>query len=74
MTRRLHITGTTIRSRTVDEKIDLTKKFVDFAYPLLEFGDLRPVLDRTFELAQAAEAHIYMASNQSFGKIILTVP
>jgi tumor protein p53-inducible protein 3 len=74
MTRRLHITGTTIRSRTGEEKIDLTKRFGTFAKPLLESGDLRPVLDRTFDLSQAAEAHTYMASNQSFGKIVLTVP
>ncbi len=73
MRRRLHITGTTLRARSVEEKTDLTRRLLDFALERFEDGRLHPVIDRVFPMAQAAEAHRYMESNQNFGKIVLRV-
>ncbi len=45
-----------------------------FSSQILASGAVVPIVDRTFPLAQAAEAHAYMAGNTSFGKVVLTVP
>jgi NADPH:quinone reductase-like Zn-dependent oxidoreductase len=47
--------------------------FARHIVPLLANGTLRPVVDRTFPLSEAAAAHAYMATNDGFGKIVLTV-
>ena len=73
MRMRATITGTVLRSRSVDEKIDATRAFERDVLPLLADGRVRPVVDRTFPLEDAAEAHRYVESNASFGKIVLTV-
>jgi putative PIG3 family NAD(P)H quinone oxidoreductase len=73
MRKRLHILGTTLRARTPEFKIELTRQFKEFGLPLIEQGKLVAVIDRVFELAEAAEAHRYMESNANTGKIILKV-
>ncbi len=71
--RRLQILGTALRSRSLTQKIDLTKEFWQFATPLFEKGALKPIIDRVFPLKEAAAAHRYMESNQNIGKIVLSV-
>ena len=71
--KRLRINGTVLRSRPLEEKIVLTNQFKRHVLPLLASGRIRPVVDRTFPLDQAAEAHAYMESDANFGKIILAV-
>jgi len=71
--KRAQLTGTMLRSRPVEEKIAAVQKLVRHIVPLLARGSLKPVVDRTFPLASAGEAHAHMASNGSFGKIVLTV-
>lgn len=71
--RRITVIGTVLRSRTTAEKAALTAEFRDRMVPLLATGRLRPVLDRTFPLAEAAAAHRYMAENRNVGKIVLEV-
>ena len=73
MPKRLRVQGTTLRSRTLQEKIDLTGQFKKHVLPLLADGRMAAVVDRCFPLDQAADAHEYMESNANFGKIVLTM-
>lgn len=70
---RLHVVGTVLRARSRAEKAALTAAVRDRLLPLFEDGRLRPVVDRTFPLAGAADAHDYMASNENLGKVVLEV-
>lgn len=71
--KRLRIQGTALRSRPLERRIVLVQRFLREAWPLLKDGRLRPVVDRSYPLAEAGEAHRYMASNSNIGKILLTV-
>jgi len=73
MRKRLHITGTTLRAQPLEAKIEITRRFCEFGLAALAAGNLRPVVDRVFPLAEAAEAHRYMEAGQNFGKIVLKV-
>jgi len=73
MAKRLQIFGSVLRSRPLADKIDITQRFCNRWLPLLASGRIQPMIDRTFPLAQAAEAHRYMEENRNFGKIILEV-
>jgi len=73
LNKRLTIIGTVLRARSLEEKISLTQSLRRHVIPLFEAGRLRPVIDRVFELEQAAEAHAYMESNANMGKIVLRV-
>ena len=73
LTKRVHLIGTALRSRPIEEKITLSRRFADEVLPLFEEGRLRPVIDRRYSLWEAAEAHRYMESNANFGKILLEV-
>ena len=70
--RRLTITGSTLRARTVDEKGAIAAALRREVWPLLEAGRVRPVVYRTFPLAEAAAAHRLMESSEHVGKIVLT--
>jgi NADPH:quinone reductase len=69
--KRLHITGTVLRARPLEEKIAVTQTFARHVVPLLARGALAPVVDRVLPLARAADAHQAMAANEGFGKIVL---
>jgi NADPH2:quinone reductase len=69
--RRLHVFGTVLRARPLEEKIAAVQAFSRHVVPLLERGGVRPVVDRVFPLAAAGEAQAYVASNQGFGKVVL---
>jgi putative PIG3 family NAD(P)H quinone oxidoreductase len=71
--KRIEIHGTVLRSRPLEEKIAAAQVFARHVVPLIARGFLRPVLDKVLPLAAAAEAHAHVASNQSFGKVILEV-
>ncbi len=71
--RRLVITGSTLRPRPVDFKAAIARKLRSVVWPLIETGRIRPVLFRTFPLAEAAAAHALMESSQHVGKIVLEV-
>jgi putative PIG3 family NAD(P)H quinone oxidoreductase len=72
LARRLTIRGTVMRARTAREKAAATDAFAQDVLPLLERGEVRPVIDRVFPLEQIREAHTLMESNETFGKIVLT--
>ena len=73
MRRRLTVTGSTLRPRTVEFKGALARSLREKIWPLLEAGRIKPEIYRTFPLAQAAEAHRLMESSQHIGKIVLTL-
>ena len=71
MMKRLLITGSTLRSRSVTEKSSLARAVEQELWPLFTNGQLRPVVDRAFPLEQAADAHRLMESGRHTGKIVL---
>ncbi len=73
LVKRLEIIGTVLRSRPIEEKIDAARMLERTMTPWLERGVVKPVVDRIFPLGEAAEAHKYVASNASFGKVLLDV-
>ena len=73
LTKRLQVFGSVLRSRPLAEKIDITRRFEKTWLPLLTAGTIKPIIDRSFPLAQAGDAHQYMEDNKNFGKIILDV-
>ena len=71
--RRLTITGSTLRPRSVDEKGAIAAALRREVWPLIEHGAIRPVVFRSFPLREAGRAHRLMESNEHIGKIVLTV-
>jgi NADPH:quinone reductase len=71
MVKRLVITGSTLRPRTVAEKSSLARAVEQQIWPLFTSGQLRPIVDRTFSMERAADAHRLMESGQHTGKIVL---
>jgi NADPH2:quinone reductase len=71
--RRLTVTGSTLRPRSVAFKAAIAKRLREVVWPLIESGRIKPMLFRTFPLAQAADAHRLMESSQHVGKIVLTI-
>jgi putative PIG3 family NAD(P)H quinone oxidoreductase len=70
--RRLTITGSTLRPRSVAEKGAIARALRREVWPLLESGRVRPIVYRTFPLTEAAAAHRLLESSQHVGKIVLT--
>jgi len=73
MSRRLTITGSTLRPRSADFKAALAAKVERHVWPLIAAGKFHPTIDRTFPLAEAAAAHQRMESSAHIGKIVLEV-
>jgi putative PIG3 family NAD(P)H quinone oxidoreductase len=70
--RRLTLTGSTLRPRSVEEKGDIAAALAREVWPLLEAGTVKPIVYKTFPLADAAAAHRLMESSEHVGKIVLT--
>jgi NADPH:quinone reductase len=73
MARRLTITGSTLRPRSVEQKGALARDVHAHVWPLLESRRVRPVIDQTFPLADVVKAHRRIDSPEHIGKIVLTV-
>jgi NADPH2:quinone reductase len=73
MSKRLEIIGTVLRARSAEEKATATRLFADEVVPLLVRGMVRPVIDSVFPLDQVADAHRLVESNETFGKVVLTL-
>ena len=74
MTQRLTITGSTLRPRTVEQKAQIADELRAKAWPLLNEGKIKPVIDSVFPLNDVQKAHQRLESGSHFGKILLTMP
>ncbi|MFQ6024512.1 MAG: NAD(P)H-quinone oxidoreductase, partial [Acidiferrobacterales bacterium] len=72
MLKRLTVTGSTLRPRTVEQKAEIAKSLRKKVWPLLESGEVRPIIHANFPAVQADEAHRLMESSRHIGKIVLT--
>jgi NADPH2:quinone reductase len=70
--KRAAIIGTMLRTRSIEEKADATRRFAAAVLPLVSRGRIRPVIDRVYPIDQVRDAHERLESNPSFGKIVLT--
>ena len=70
--RRLTVTGSTLRARSIAFKAAIAQACLKNVWPLIENGQIKPVIHSTFAAADAARAHALMESNQHIGKIVLT--
>jgi NADPH:quinone reductase len=71
---RLTVTGSTLRPRTVEEKGAIARELEEHVWPLLERGEVRPIVHRTLPLSKASEAHRLLEAGDVIGKLVLTVP
>jgi NADPH2:quinone reductase len=73
MLKRLTLTGSTLRPRSVEEKAEIARALEEHIWPHIAAGRIRPVIHQTFPLREAAAAHALMESGAHIGKIILEV-
>ena len=71
--KRLHVIGTVLRARSLQEKIAITAAFEREVLPLLGQGTIQPVIDSVFPLEKIQDAHRRLESNETFGKVVLTI-
>lgn len=73
MKKRLRLIGTMLRNRSLEDKIAATRAFAHDLLPLLESGQLKPIIDATYPLERAAEAYEAMEHNRNVGKIVFVL-
>ena len=73
MGKRIAMRGVTLRTRTLEEKLAVTRCFATSVVPLLANGKVKPVIERVYAFNEIAEAHRAMGENQNFGKLIVRV-
>lgn len=73
LAKRARVHATALRSRPVEEKAEIVAGVRENVWPLLESGEVRPVVDRSFPMADAASAHRLLEESGHVGKILLTV-
>jgi putative PIG3 family NAD(P)H quinone oxidoreductase len=71
--KRLHVIGTVLRARSLEEKIAVTHAFAEEVLPLLTGENIQPVIDSVFTIEQIQDAHRRLESNETFGKVVLTL-
>ena len=71
--KRLNVIGTVLRARSLEEKIAITGAFAREVVPLLEKGSIQPVIDSVYPLEKIQYAHRRLESNETFGKVVLTI-
>jgi len=73
MGKRISIRGVSLRTRTLEEKLAVTRRFATHVLPLLASGKVRPVIERVYPMEEIAAAHTVMGENRNFGKLIIRV-
>lgn len=73
MQKRAVITGSTLRPRSADEKARLAAEIERVVWPWVAAGKVKPIVDATFPLAEAAQAHAHLEAGEHVGKVVLTV-
>jgi putative PIG3 family NAD(P)H quinone oxidoreductase len=74
LVKRQTVTGTTLRSRPADDKARIVQAVRERIWPLIAQGEVRPVIDRVLPITESDRAHQIVASNDTVGKVVLTVP
>ena len=73
MQKRLRIMGTSLRTRSIEEKATATRLFAEQVVPLLASSAVRPVIDRVYQMEEVRAAHERIESNETFGKVVLMI-
>jgi putative PIG3 family NAD(P)H quinone oxidoreductase len=73
LSRRLSVLGTTLRSRSNNDKRAILEQMHEVVWPVIENGSVAPVIDSVYDLAEASAAHTALAGGEPIGKIILRV-
>jgi len=73
MSKRLQIMGTSLRTRSAEQKATATRLFAEQVVPLLASGQVRPVIDTVFKMEEVRAAHERIESNETFGKVVLMI-
>ncbi|MBV9230505.1 MAG: NAD(P)H-quinone oxidoreductase [Chloroflexi bacterium] len=73
MSKRIQIRGCTLRSRTLEEKLAVTRRFATQVLPLLANSRVQPIIEQVYPLHEIAAAHVAMGENKNFGKLILRI-
>ncbi len=71
MGKRISMRGATLRSRTLEEKLAVMRRFATGVLPLLANGKVRPIIEQVYSMEDIAEAHRAMGDNRNFGKLIV---
>lgn len=71
--KRATLIGSVLRARPLEEKIAVSQRFVAEMLPLFDSGVMKPIIDRHFGLTEIAEAHAYLESNATVGKVVISV-
>jgi len=74
LAKRARVVGTTLRARPLEQKAHIVAEVVAHVWPMLERGQVRPVVDRVLPMPEASEAHRVMEAGEHVGKIALAVP
>jgi NADPH:quinone reductase-like Zn-dependent oxidoreductase len=73
MAKRAQLLASTLRNRSLDYKVQLTQEFASDVLPKFMDGQLRPVIDSTYDWTDVADAHRRMENNENAGKIVLQI-
>ena len=73
MGKRISMRGVTLRTRTLEEKLTVTRRFATHVLPLLASGKVHPVIERVYPIEEIAAAHTAMGENRNFGKLVISV-
>lgn len=71
---RIRIIGSVLRARSVAEKAEITRLFLQEAWPLFAQGHIEPIIDSVFSIENAEDAHALVRSNETFGQVVMTLP
>jgi NADPH:quinone reductase-like Zn-dependent oxidoreductase len=73
LVKRVTMTGSTLRAQTAAQKTVMVKEIMEFIYPHLESGKIKPLIDTIYPLEEVEQAHGHMQGGQHMGKIILRI-
>lgn len=73
LVKRIQLIGTTLRSRPIEEKVTVSRRFAAEVLPWFDLGRMSPVIDRRFAFDDIAVAHEYLATDVSVGKVLIDV-
>ena len=72
MGKRVTLRGTVLRARSLQEKVELTESFEKDILPFFDEGTISPVVEKIFSPHEVGDAHNMMASNENFGKLLIS--